>query len=161
MSKRAQWRSEGTGVGRPGAKCTNGPKPKTIQVSSSLAKSEYFPLRLAKYGYMDTRGVPLRLAKSGADPGFRCGGKVMAWRDTPTPSIVSSPDPLTQQRMDYITATRKWMHIRLGTRLPPARVYGRCKLPHRQWRRKEIIVGGALRVMPRGGSGRGAPLPPS
>ena len=32
---------------------------------------------------------------------------------------------------------------------------------HIQWRRKEIIVGGALRVLARGGYGRGAPLPPS
>ena len=27
-------------------------------------------------------GGPLHLAKSGADPEFRCGGKVMVWRDT-------------------------------------------------------------------------------
>ena len=36
--------------------------------------------------YMDMRGIPLRLAKSGADPGFRCGEKMMLWRDTPTPA---------------------------------------------------------------------------
>ena len=39
---------------------------------------EFGQIRLLPYafdnGYMDTRGVPLRLAKSGADPGLRCGG---------------------------------------------------------------------------------------
>ena len=50
-------------------------------VPSSLAKSEYWG-----GGGGGGGGVPLRLAKSGADPGFRCGGKVMAWRDTPTPA---------------------------------------------------------------------------
>ena len=108
-----QWRSEG--FGRPGAKCTNGappgprsftprvwPNPKTegggggggplefgqIRILGG-GGGEFGQIRLLPLAFTDTwiqGGVPLRLAKSGADPGFRCGGKVMAWRDTPTPA---------------------------------------------------------------------------
>ena len=69
------------------------PWPKTIH-PLRLGKSEYWggggggQIRLLPFafgnGYMNMRGVPLHLTKSGVDPGFRCGGEMMAWRDTPT-----------------------------------------------------------------------------